>query len=70
MKHRDLVRKIRNAAMVKGIPFEMRRQRGSHQMWTCGSTSVVIPKHGEVNEVTAQSICKQLEGELGKGWWR
>ena len=70
MKYRDLIRKIRKAASEQGIPFEMQRQRGSHQMWTCGSTPVVIPKHGEVNEMTAQSIFKALEAELGKDWWR
>lgn len=70
MKYRDLIKKIRDAAKAKGIRFEMLRQRGSHQMWVCGSTQVVIPKHSEVNEITAEGICKTLEAELGEGWWR
>ncbi|WP_329177879.1 type II toxin-antitoxin system HicA family toxin [Streptomyces sp. NBC_01477] len=70
MKYRDLIGKIRKAAKAKGVLFEMQRQKGSHQMWTCGSTPVVIPKHSEVNELTAASICKTLETELGEGWWR
>lgn len=70
MKHRDLIRKIRDAAKAKGIPFQKLRQKGSHEMWVCGSTPVVIPKHNEVNEITAQGICKSLEPELGEGWWR
>lgn len=70
MKYTDLIRKIRRAAAAAGVTFEMKRQKGSHQMWTCGSVSVVIPKHGDVNELTAQGICKDLESELGKGWWR
>lgn len=71
MKHRDLIKKIRAAAKAAGIPFELARQaKGSHEMWRCGSTPVVIPKHNEVNEITAENICKTLEGELGKGWWR
>lgn len=70
MKYRDLVSKIRKAAKAAGIEFKMLRQRGSHQSWTCGSTPVVIPKHSEVNEITAESICKSLEAELGEGWWR
>lgn len=70
MKYRDLVSKIRKAAKAKGVLFEMQRQKGSHQVWTCGSTPVVIPKHAEVNELTAVSICKTLEAELGEGWWR
>lgn len=70
MKYRDLVSKIRKAAKTKGVRFEMLRQKGSHQMWTCGNTAVVIPQHTEVNEITATSICKTLEAELGEGWWR
>ncbi|MCP3820094.1 hypothetical protein NLX86_18935 [Streptomyces sp. A3M-1-3] len=70
MKHRDLIKKIRDAAKAKGIPFEMLRQKGSHQMWVCGSIRVVIPKHSEVNEITAENIYKTLEPELGEGWWR
>lgn len=57
-------------AKGKDLPFEKQRQRGSHEYWACGSTPVVIPNHGEVNEITAESICKRLEEELGKGWWR
>jgi predicted RNA binding protein YcfA (HicA-like mRNA interferase family) len=70
MKYRDLVKKIRDAAKAKGIPFTELRQQGSHQVWRCGTMPVVIPRHTEVNEITAQSICKHLEAELGKGWWR
>ncbi|MEU6083872.1 type II toxin-antitoxin system HicA family toxin [Streptomyces sp. NPDC047108] len=70
MKYRDLISKIRKAAKAKGIPFEQQRQKGSHQMWTCGRTPVVIPSHTEVNELTAQNILKTLEAELGERWWR
>ncbi|MBU7600716.1 hypothetical protein JGS22_024580 [Streptomyces sp. P38-E01] len=70
MKYRVLVRKIRDAASAQGIDFEMKRQNGSHQMWSCGDISVVIPKHAEVNEMTAEGICKRLETALGKDWWR
>ena len=70
MKYTDLIRKIRRAAAAAGITFEMIRQKGSHQIWKCGSTSVTIPKHSEVNEITAESICKTLEAELGEKWWR
>ena len=70
MKYRDLIKKIRDAANAKGIPWTLDRQSGSHQMWTCGTTRpVVIPKHGEINELTAKGIMKFLEPELGEGWW-
>lgn len=70
MKYRVLVKKISEAAKAKSLDFDLIRQKGSHQVWHCGSTAVVIPKHSEVNELTAQCICKTLETELGEGWWR
>lgn len=70
MKHRDLIRKIRQAAKAKDIRFEKLRQRGSHEVWACAAVLVVIPKHSEVNEITAENICKTLEPELGERWWR
>jgi predicted RNA binding protein YcfA (HicA-like mRNA interferase family) len=71
MKYRDLISKIRKAAKQLDIPFVKQRQKGSHQVWLCGTTPVVIPKHGgEINEITAISICKTLEEPLGEGWWK
>lgn len=70
MKHRDLIQKIRKAASIHGVSLEMLRQKGSHQMWRCGSTQVTIPKHNEVNERTTEGICKTLEAEFGERWWR
>ena len=70
MKHRDLVKKIREAAKAADLTFEMARQKGDHEVWHCGATPVVIPKHREINEITAESICKRLEEALGERWWR
>ncbi|MFI5635701.1 type II toxin-antitoxin system HicA family toxin [Streptomyces sp. NPDC051664] len=70
MKYRDLIKRISDAAKAKHVLFTLLRQKGSHQTWQCGAIRVVIPKHSEVNEITAESICKSLEPELGKGWWR
>ncbi|MBB0244938.1 hypothetical protein FNQ90_12680 [Streptomyces alkaliphilus] len=65
-----MIKKIREAARGKALPFHKKRRKGSHEYWTCGFTPVVIPHHREINEITAESICKQLEDELGEGWWR
>ncbi|MEZ0089985.1 type II toxin-antitoxin system HicA family toxin [Streptacidiphilus sp. EB129] len=71
MKYKDLIRKIREACAAVEIDFELKRQRGSHTMWTCGTKPVTIPgAGGEVNELTALGICKDLESELGEKWWR
>lgn len=70
MKYTDLIRKIRRAAAAAGLPFTMKSQKGSHQKWICGTMPVIIPKHTEVNDITAEGICKDLEDELGEDWWR
>jgi hypothetical protein len=31
---------------------------------------VTIPRHREINELTALGIFKSLEPELGENWWR
>lgn len=53
-------------------PLMMRvvRQGGRHEVWLCGRTKVTIPRHREINEITAQAIFKTLEAELGHAWWR
>jgi len=46
------------------------RQGGNHEIWSCASTLVTIPRHREINELAAQAIMKDLEVALGKDWWR
>jgi len=31
---------------------------------------VTIPRHREINELTALAVERLLEAELGEGWWR
>jgi Asp-tRNA(Asn)/Glu-tRNA(Gln) amidotransferase A subunit family amidase len=40
------------------------------RIWQCGVTKVTIPRHREINELTAGAIFRALEDELGRGWWR
>jgi len=70
MRRTELLRKIAKQAKAAELPWILVRQGGGHEVWACGSTKVTIPRHTEVVEYTAQAICKQLEKELGKGWWR
>jgi len=48
----------------------MERQGKRHEIWRCGSTTFPVPRHREINELTAVGILKDLEGELGKDWWK
>jgi mRNA interferase HicA len=46
------------------------REGSQHGLYRLGTVRVVIPRHSEINEMTAEAILKDLEGQLGKGWWR
>lgn len=39
------------------------RERGNHTIWKnpAKSKSSSVPRHREINEITAKQICKQLE---------
>lgn len=52
------------------LAWEKIREGGRHEIWQCGSTRISIPRHREINERTAEGICKDLEEEMGARWWR
>jgi mRNA interferase HicA len=70
MRRAELVRKIARAAAVVDKEMILLREGGSHSVFRCGSQSVVIPRHREINELTARRIMRDLDGELGEGWWK
>ena len=70
MKRVDLIRKVTAAAAAAGKDFTLVRQGGSHSVFRCGSQSVIVPRHREINELTARSIMRDLDNELGRDWWK
>ena len=70
MKRDELLRRARRAARRRGIAWTLVRQGADHEIWQCGSTRVVIPRHREINEGTAFDVQRRLEAELGKEWWQ
>jgi hypothetical protein len=62
--------KIRSAAGRQGKGWTLQREGGDHEIWQCGSIRVPIGRHNEIGEHLAERIRRELEGELGKGWWR
>jgi len=64
-----LIKKIRKAAKDAGLEFEL-TERTNHTRIRVGSKRTTIGRHTETPDLMAESICKQLEVELGKGWWR
>ena len=70
MKRVELIRRARRAAGAAGLHFGLVRQGGSHEIWACGETRVTLPRHREINEQTVARIAHELEGELGRDWWK
>ncbi len=70
MQRARLLRRIAAAAAERRVSWVLVRQGARHELWVCGRTSVTIPRHREINELTALGICRTLEPELGENWWR
>ena len=72
MRRRDLLRQIGTRAAELGKTFEQiaTSGRGSHEKWRVGVVQVAIPRHREINDLTAQQIIKATEAELGVDWWK
>jgi hypothetical protein len=70
MKRRDLIRKIAAAAKGYDTTFELVREGAQHTLYRLNGQPVVIPRHREINERTAIAIMKDLEGQIGKDWWK
>ena len=70
MNRVDIIRRVRAAAKVHDRAFEIFREGRNHEIWICGQTKVAIPRHREVSQFTAEGIFRDLEVELGEGWWR
>lgn len=69
MKRVDLIRKISRAAKTSHSEWLLERE-GKHSVYTLDGARIPIPRHNEINELTAQGIMKSCETALGEGWWR
>jgi hypothetical protein len=59
VKRRDLLKKIGSKAKAKSLTVEM-TEGGSHTKVKIGAKQTVVPRHAEINEITAKAILDQL----------
>ena len=64
MKRIHLLRRIGRAARAKGLDWSLIRQGSEHEVWDLEGVRVIIPRHREINEVTAVNILKVLQEKL------
>jgi len=69
MNKRAVLKKIRDAAKAQGLDYR-EVELTNHTGIVVGNTRSTIGRHTEVAEGTAWAFYKQIEEELGKGWWR
>lgn len=70
MKRGDVIRKIKNAAKEKGLPFEQ-EELTRHTGIKVGRVATTVSRSSrDMPDVFAETIFRQLEPALGKGWWR
>ena len=69
MKRRDVLRKVRVATKAEGVSYS-ERELTRHTSITVGAVSTTVPRHQEISNLLAEAIFRQMESELGKGWWR
>jgi hypothetical protein len=70
VKKSHLLGRIGLEADATGKAWQLIRQGHSHEIWRCGAAQISVPRHREINELTAIRIFKNLEGELGSDWWK
>lgn len=63
MKQRALIKKLRSVAKEQGREFAFQRRGGKHDIYRLGDQIIVVPRHRELNERTAQKILDQATGD-------
>lgn len=69
MKRGDVLKKIRKAARAQGLDF-VEQELTRHTGITVGGVSTTVARHTEIPDLFAETIFRQREPALGKGWWR
>lgn len=53
------MRRLRAIARDGNVGLDLVRQGSGHEIWTIGTERLVIPRHREVNEHTAEGILRR-----------
>lgn len=59
MKKRELLRRLRAIATSADLVLDLVREGANHEIWRIGNERIVIPRHREVNERTADDILRR-----------
>jgi mRNA interferase HicA len=62
MKRRDLMKRLAEIAKQQGVELDV-REGGSHTVVRIGEKVQPVPRHGEINEITAKAIIRKMGGK-------
>lgn len=60
MKKRNLIKQLRLIAKEAGVELVFIRQGGNHEIWRISDRRLVIPRHRDINERTAEGIVRRV----------
>lgn len=61
MKKRDLMKQLSSIARAARVDLELIREGANHELWSLGGMRLIIPRHREINQRTAEGIIKRAE---------
>ncbi len=70
MRRRELLDRIREAAEARDLDLDQVREGKKHTIFRVRSVQFSVPRHTEINHITAEGIFKDLQVVLGERWWR
>jgi hypothetical protein len=59
VKRRDLLKELRRMAKARGVEY-LETEGGSHTKVELGGKRTTVPRHNEINEMTAKAILKHM----------
>lgn len=66
----EILKKITKAAADKGLTFVESREGGSHTIFNLDGLMIPVGRHRQFEKRYAETVYKECEPKLGKGWWK
>lgn len=60
VKRRDLIKRLKDIAKQRGVTYT-EKEGGAHTIVAVGGQQTSVPRHSEINEITASKIIRQIE---------
>jgi hypothetical protein len=70
VKRRNFLKKIETEAKRQGIPWALFTEGANHSIYKLGGKKIPVGRHAEIDNRLAETIFKECEDLLGRGWWR